>query len=187
MPTPVGHVLAGGTVGLGLARERELRRDAALCALCAVLPDLDFVPGALIGDPSRFHHDFSHSLVLVLGLGLLVGLVVREDRLRRALIAASGYASHLLLDLVTLDALPPYGMALFWPLSDARIHAPISLLPGPDHTGALLSLRNLVVGVIELAVFGALLAVVLRARSKHGARPRPEGGVTEDFPAPTDG
>lgn len=181
MPTPVGHLLAGGAVGAGLARDREPRDPIALAGLCALLPDLDFIPGALVGDPGRFHHTFSHSVFVALAVALAVVLLVRRDRWLHGLIAGGGYASHLLLDMLVVDPLPPRGMALFWPLSSVRVHAPLSLLPSVDHTGAMMTLRNLAVGATEMLLFGLLLLWAVSRSRRPADVP---GGAAEPLDDP---
>ena len=42
-----------------------------LFVLFANAPDLDFVPGILLGDPGAYHHGISHSL----GFALMVAVV----------------------------------------------------------------------------------------------------------------
>ena len=62
MPSPILHTAAAASVArLGL-RERFTWRDAALFAALANLPDVDFIPGLLAGEPLRHHHGITHSL-----------------------------------------------------------------------------------------------------------------------------
>jgi hypothetical protein len=42
-----------------------------------------------------------------------------------AAFAAVAFASHLLVDYFTVDAVPPYGARFLWPLSHAYLHAPV--------------------------------------------------------------
>ena len=62
MPSPIAHSLAG--VALYQVRP-ERRHQLALLALLVVaanLPDLDFIPGMIMGNADRYHHGPSHSL-----------------------------------------------------------------------------------------------------------------------------
>src|ERR1044071_7547790 len=63
MPSPVGHSLAG-LIAYQIAPEIDgmaRGRVVALYLLAANAPDLDFLPGLIVGDPNRFHHGISHS------------------------------------------------------------------------------------------------------------------------------
>ena len=74
MPLPVGHSLAGYLIYLGAERDTSLYRWKLilLYVFAANLPDLDILPGFLMGLPNRYHHGISHSL----GFAILAGMVV---------------------------------------------------------------------------------------------------------------
>ncbi len=73
MCTPVGHSLAAlGIFYLaGRRPSRDEIRRLGWFIVLANLPDFDFIPGILIGDPGRFHHTYSHSIGFVLLIMLL--------------------------------------------------------------------------------------------------------------------
>lgn len=139
MPLPVSHSLAG--VGLFVAGDRAPAAPGwsrlALAVVIANAPDLDLVPGLLLGDPNRYHHGATHSLVTAVVLGLLVAGAValgarawptrfgaRHAALATGVMVAMLWGSHVLLDALTHDPSPPHGVPMFWPLSDARITGP---------------------------------------------------------------
>jgi membrane-bound metal-dependent hydrolase YbcI (DUF457 family) len=140
MPSPVAHsavALAGF-----LCLERSLpslsrRRKGLLLAagvLLATVPDIDFVPGFLLGDPVRFHRGITHSLTLCLALGLLAYGMLRSilpPASRSSVLAFLLLCpdSHPLLDYAATDASAPYGVPLFWPFSFRHFVSPISLFP----------------------------------------------------------
>jgi membrane-bound metal-dependent hydrolase YbcI (DUF457 family) len=122
LATPVGHALAGVALGWGLTWRRPLLgpgRDVLLFALVAQLPDLDFIPGLLMGVPAAFHHEQSHSLgaaCLAAGLAALWGR--RQGQAGRwGLAVGLSYFLHVLIDWATMDFRPPLGVPLWWPLS----------------------------------------------------------------------
>src|SRR5262245_54941407 len=98
-------------------------------------PDLDFLPGLLVGQPGLYHRTVSHSAVAAVAVGLAVGVVCRlfgwrgRAALRAALWAGATYATHLLVDFFSSDVKPPSGVQLLWPLSDRYFISPVTPLP----------------------------------------------------------
>lgn len=208
MASPIGHALLGLAVsrgveapgglpasgGRGAGRPSTLRSSPpwllpALAALAAVAPDLDFLPGILLGDPNRFHQLRSHTLLAAALAGLAAGLGARALRVRAAVrigsVVALGYASHLLLDVFTHDPRAPVGIPALWPLSTEFVHAPWSVFRGIRHgvpgqglgtmLGELFSLHNLVAVGIEVGVTLPVLLgihVLRRGPDTAGERPR---------------
>src|SRR5579875_1342888 len=107
MALPVGHA-AAGYLAYEAVRPAGRHRAGwlATALLLANAPDLDYLPGLLVGHPDAWHRGVTHSLAAARGL---------PGRL--ALGAALAWASHLLLDFVTQNALPPRGIPLFSPWS----------------------------------------------------------------------
>lgn len=173
MATPLGHGLAGLTVGVATGNRSRLLGFATLGLFAGIAPDLDFVPGLLMGDPARFHQGPSHSIAAALSLGLLVALLAPSaQRLRAGLIATGGYLSHLGLDLLTYDPTPPRGAPLLWPLLEEPIRSPLMVLPRVLHSVVSpFNLHNLHVMAIELGTIGLalLVAVYVRTRNEPGA------------------
>ena len=158
MATPVGHALAGVAIGLALRGGRASLALAVGGAAAALSPDLDFVPGLLAGDPSRFHHALTHSLGAAMMVAALAALIARHERGRWSLVVGTAYLSHLLLDYLTVDDSPPNGIPALWPLGDAVFLSPIALLPPVLHSdGNAISLHNVLVALRELALLGPLV------------------------------
>jgi inner membrane protein len=168
MATPVGHSLAGYAIYRFLGPSEDGRSARLLVAVVtANAPDLDFVPGILVGAPATYHQGMSHSLAFaaaagVIGavmLGAVTGTVARTGFVLSFLC----YSSHLALDLFGPDARPPYGIPLFWPLTDHTFLSPVPLLLGAQHvsrtsasTGdwvsAVLTLHNVAALGLEIVV-----------------------------------
>jgi membrane-bound metal-dependent hydrolase YbcI (DUF457 family) len=133
VPTPVGHTLAGITVALVAQRPRYFRPAlfAAAVILIANLPDVDFIPGYLLGDAGRFHWRATHSICAALMAGLGTGLLFwkwRRDFWLPALIVTIAWLSHVLLDLLFGPVHgDPFGLQLFWPFSHRRVMLPWSV------------------------------------------------------------
>jgi inner membrane protein len=138
MPLPIAHSavgLAAYFVFKKQASENSLRREGFLLGLClflANLPDVDFIPGFLCGDPGRFHHGPSHSLVV----GLLGALIFYQS-MRYWLTGISkkrifgcclvSLLSHPVLDYFSADTSKPFGVPLFWPFSSEYYISPFPL------------------------------------------------------------
>ncbi len=146
MPLPIGHALAG--IAFQQARRgfffKNSWGDALIFMFLANLPDLDFLPGLILGRPNLYHHGVFHSLGAALGVALAgAGLIYLQRRCvvarRYGLVGARRYgrvdarrygrfwafaamiflvfSSHLLLDFFTWDFVAPYGLPLLWPFS----------------------------------------------------------------------
>lgn len=172
MPSPIVHTgaaLACTRVALGGGWSW---RAAALFVALANIADADLVPGVLLGgDPVRFHHHFTHSIVFALGLGL-AGALFRwngEDRGYRHrwawLFAVA--LSHPLLDFFGYqDRGGPLntedGIALWWPFSEHRIPLVGGLFQGaflsPDWR-EWLSWFNLRIFGFDLLAAGGLVGI----------------------------
>jgi len=134
MCTPVGHSLAALSL-FYLSGTRPPREDLwrlGGLVLLANLPDFDFIPGILAGDPGRYHHGISHSLGFALVTAVAVYLLLAAGGRARWQVAAMAflaYGSHLLLDWLTWD--PPgrngQGIPLLWPFSETYYLAPQTL------------------------------------------------------------
>ncbi len=173
MATPIGHALVGGLFYFTGNRSHTVDVPLLLVyVFFANAPDLDFLPGILVGNPSAFHHGITHSL----GFGVLfaavaaTALTVTWQRfanyglLKLALMGFLLYASHLLVDFFTLDDSFPYGMPLFWPFSNHYVHAPIYIIPNVLHSADQLGRHNLNVVFRELVVFGVPLLYLMTMR-----------------------
>lgn len=162
MATPIGHALAGYAV-YGLRpgiRSEEHRILLALCIVLAVCPDLDFLPGIVYGQPALYHQGISHSLGMATGVGLAVALFY--SRTRRTVLTHWGlftlaYASHLIIDILGPDGRPPYGIPLFWPITDEYFLLPVHIFWGVHHAGRTsATLGEWLTGIMDPFNLGAI-------------------------------
>ena len=133
MPSSVGHALAGAAAawcadlvpgGRGWRTapptaswyRRAGNGLTVLCAGVGAAPDLDLLFGS--------HRRFTHSVGAVLLVGTVAAIAavrVRRPAIRVALMCAGAYATHLLLDWLAADSIPPYGLRAFWPFSNTWV------------------------------------------------------------------
>jgi len=129
MPSTVGHALAGVAAAWAVdaVPGRRAWRAAPphaswfrkagggltlLCAAIAAAPDLDLL--------FHLHRTYSHSIGAVLLAALLAAAIAasrHRPAIRIAAMCALAYATHLFLDWLSVDRLPPYGLQALWPFT----------------------------------------------------------------------
>jgi membrane-bound metal-dependent hydrolase YbcI (DUF457 family) len=173
MATPLGHYLVGLAVGTAVARDPGDRARMPWLAAVACVPDLDVIPGLVVGNPSQFHHGITHSVAAALlfaGASVLLGgrLGIRPSP-RLFLLIAGLYTSHGLLDALTLDRSDPRGVPLLWPWVTTAYQSPWLLLPNVQHTSApIVSTHNMALMVQEAFLFVPLVGLVRILRGDPG-------------------
>jgi membrane-bound metal-dependent hydrolase YbcI (DUF457 family) len=126
---------AAGYLAYEIARPEGRHRPALLVAAVALAsaPDLDFLPGFLVGQPGAYHRGVTHTLgAAVLATVVAFVLARRYVHARPRAVATwvgGVWVSHLFLDLVTADVVAPHGGRFLWPLSEEYYIAPVTLLP----------------------------------------------------------
>ena len=176
--TPVGHCIAGATLGL-LAAPREASRlrvtlTVAGCALIADIPDIE-IP---LWGHSKYY--FSHSLFSNLMMICVVALMlVLSKRLREwvgshtvVLGGLAAWLSHFVLDSFYNTG---YGVAIYWPFNSAKLALPLPWFSTLGTPFPNLSWHNLKVMGIEFLFYGTLFAGaallrIVRSGSKSDTR-----------------
>jgi len=169
MPSPIAHGAAGFLL------HRSLRRrlpegcrgvaGALLLVAFSLLPDLDFVPGLLLGDLEGWHNQASHSFAF----GVLAAVPVAAVVARLAgggfglwyLVALLGYQGHVVMDYFTWGR----GVKLLWPFSDLRWAPPVTLFYGVRWSEGWHTPLHLVTVATELVLW---LPVWLLAGRRRG-------------------
>ena len=170
MCTPVGHSLLGYTIYLSIkdSKKRDHWIVPVGIILVASLPDVDFIFGYLSGDPNRYHHFWTHSLVFAGLFGIIAGAGIaglfRRFSFRFGFLGFFVIFSHIFLDFFTKDTSAPLGMQLFWPFSDNFYLSSVSLFQdvykASSSSAFLKSLfvwHNLRTVLIEIAILGPML------------------------------
>jgi inner membrane protein len=189
LPSPVAHTASGFVFYLFFCQSYDTRiarlKKIVLIFLLvglANLPDLDFFPGFLIGEPNRYHHGISHSLITAILLSTFVYWGVKnyftelESKKLYALLLLT-LSSHTVLDYFVKDTVAPYGVPLFWPLSSEYFISPFSLFMGVSRSGesaitfiaSLFSKYNLIsiAGEIFYSLTIILIALLLKNRNSN--------------------
>jgi membrane-bound metal-dependent hydrolase YbcI (DUF457 family) len=133
MALPIVHATAGYLIHRLDGRRTRFQGWPRAMTYMAIgnLPDADFLVGFAVGQPGAFHRGFSHTVLAAIVFGLAAAACTRwwlRDRFwPAAAFFGIAYASHLLLDALTIDVRGPHGAQFFWPLSDAYYVAPFTL------------------------------------------------------------
>lgn len=133
MPTPVGHTLIGVALGCGVLMPRgrlkagfkalwEQRAYFLVILLMANLPDIDYVPGVLMGQLNAFHHWYTHTLGWIAAVAVASWLLWwKTDRVGWSVFVVlfAALATHLIADIFSGDEKPPFGIMALWPFTDS--------------------------------------------------------------------
>jgi membrane-bound metal-dependent hydrolase YbcI (DUF457 family) len=175
MPTPVAHSLAGAAIALLSSGKRPLDLKVLTTSiLAACVADIDFGVGFLVG--RNVHHYFTHSVGFTLFFAgtvyLLAQAYTRDRPAFDTLVLGVSYLSHILLDLLSKDTAAPYGLQLFWPLSDEFYIFPILVFDDiwRGTLAQLFGLHNWLAVAREILILGpptALVFLRLRRRQRY--------------------
>lgn len=192
MALPIAHAAAGYLVHRATHRGPSRGEPAkvwwrvALFMLIGNLPDFDFLIGFVCGRPGLVHRGVSHTILAAIVFGAVAGWIARRWRaepfLPTAVAFGAAYASHLLIDWLSMDTRPPLGGQFLWPLSAAYYVSPVPIfaeirIDGITRTGFLetvLAWPTLVALVRESVVVlgvAATWSAVARLGARLGAAP----------------
>jgi len=187
VPSPIGHVLAGAAVayaGDAIDRRRSPLGLIATCALLGAAADLDLLL-------PRYHRSFSHSLTAVAFIFIVAAAVTGKvthlrstryrgqaprhhiGRWRIALVCACAYATHLLLDWLGADALPPYGLQVFWPFAKQFFISGLNVFAETERRNPFSGptiVQNLWAAAQEMAILAPIAGALWLVRVKALAR-----------------
>ena len=168
MPSPIGHALGGlaaaWTADLVDGRRDDRWRPLLLYMALAAAPDLDLVvPGG--------HRMATHSLFAMLLVFIIAAAVTAQvTRWRDAVVCAAAYGSHLLLDWLGADNLPPRGIQLLWPVSDRWFISDLDLFRQTARQHFLapaVMLQNAIAVAQEVAIMAPIVALLWWARQRR--------------------
>ena len=150
MPTFLGHAVSGLAVNALTQQKSYSARNAVMCAVCAVAPDLDGI-GFRLGIPYGHwlgHRGFTHSVLFAVLLALLFSLFTKKEPSTkiRLLLAASFFLTALLHDVLDAMTNGGLGVAFFSPFSNTRYFLPWHAIEvSPISPARFFSLRGLTV------------------------------------------
>lgn len=177
MPSPFAHMAAGYIVYRFFKRRtpKSIRLwiipgQLAAFAGLSLLPDLDALPGIILGDFGRFHNNFTHSLTMGLVVALVFASLVSwmskvswNAWFSAALIC---YELHVIMDMFTGDR----GVMLLWPFTSTRFTAPLKLFAGVQWGHGFLSAWHLWTLFTEGLFFAIVLLIINRLYKNRPAQ-----------------
>jgi membrane-bound metal-dependent hydrolase YbcI (DUF457 family) len=171
MPSPIGHAL-GGVAAVWSADLVDPGPDASgrlllLYMALAAAPDLDLlVPGS--------HRMATHSLFAMLLVFMIAGAVTGQvTRWRTATLCAAAYGSHLLMDWLGADSVPPRGIQLLWPISDRWFISDLDIFRQTARQHFLAPAvigQNAIAVLQEVAIVAPIVALLWWARRRRALR-----------------
>lgn len=180
MPSPIGHSLAAYAI-YSSTTNSKLRPDRVkliLFILVANLPDIDFLPGFLVGYPNKYHHQFTHSLSFAVIIGVVAYTFLRingnKHYWQNFLIFSGLILSHVILDFFTLDTSAPYGEQLLWPFTGKYYLAPASVFRNIQRAfssdlfiSSLFNIHNLWTVAFECVVLFPAITIIHALKKKN--------------------
>ena len=172
MCTPIGHSLAGIAVFFHKKRFNINIRLILMTLILANLADLDFIFGWVSGDPNQYHHQWTHSLFFMFSIAIIVcagrWLLSRPHYFKSGIYVGAVLGSHVLLDFFTKDRSFPYGMQLFWPVSNEFFISPLTVFDdvnkassNTDFIPSLFCRHNLMTVLLEVLILSPVLISIL--------------------------
>lgn len=178
MPTPIGHSL------ISLIFFKKFKHqlyklswyDIFVFILLGNIADIDFLPGYLIGFPSKFHHTFTHSIVFSLFIGSAFGFIYylfnKKSLIKVSLIFCLVCFSHVLADFFGVDTSFPFGVQMFWPIWDGYIISPVPIFlditrssNSSDFFSSIFNYHNLKAVVVEIVICLPFLFLIKKNRN----------------------
>ena len=155
------------------------------CVALAVLPDADLLYMPI---HRRMTHSVGAVLLVFIVATAVTGWVTRTWGSRAigvGLVCAAACASHVLMDWLSLDAQPPYGVQALWPFSDQWYIAPRAIFPGTERREPLAAWSQTANARAFMWEIGLVGPIAAAAGVMRRYRSRGRTSVRADQPPPS--
>lgn len=161
-----GALMPRGQLKAGFKALWEQRALFLVILLMANLPDIDYLPGVLMGEINAFHHWYTHTLGWIAAVAVASWLLWRRTERAGWVVFAlllAALASHLAADLFSADGSAPYGIMALWPFTDRFYISPDSIFWSLRKTtwSDVFQWYNVQAALYETAVTLPVIAAVL--------------------------
>jgi membrane-bound metal-dependent hydrolase YbcI (DUF457 family) len=140
----------------------------------SLLPDVDVIPGLILGDFRGWHNQWTHSLIVGFGVALVIGAIGWwKDRNFGFwfLVSLISYQMHIIMDLFTYG---DRGSMIWWPLTSERFVGAITIFIGVRWSEGVFSITHLFTLFSEL-VFAYIIVASANLVEKLRKTLRPRG------------
>ena len=163
--SPVVHSSVA-LLGWQKSAENKNIKTLFLFLLISNFPDIDFLFSLIFGKKTfGLHQYYTHNVFFVCFTAFLFFPILKQKKERNCFFLVA--FSHLLLDLVGIDMVPPVGFRMFYPLSNRLFNFGVFPSMERDNLVSLFALHNLWVLALEAAIF--LLPVLIYYRKEFGS------------------
>ena len=161
-----GALMPRGPLKSGVKAIWEQRAYFLVILLMANLPDIDYVPGVLMGEINAFHHWYTHTLGWIAAVAVASWMLWwKTSRVGWpvCVVLFAALASHLVSDLFAADHSFPYGIMALWPFTDRFYISPTSIFWSLRKAtwGDVFQWYNVRAALFEVAVMAPVIAAVL--------------------------
>ena len=174
MALPLAHSLVGFTLYDLIVDERGKWSLGMICLFIFIanLPDLDVLPGLLVGDANKFHrHYLSHSIGASMIFGALIAAIFSFLKQKPFMIHFFVFScvcfSHVIIDFLNEDTRPPFGVPMFWPFTSEYIISPKPIFFSVHKIGrsdlffqSVFLMQNFWVALREIVIIVPILTLV---------------------------
>ncbi len=155
--TPIAHTIVGVWLG-DVITDKLTLKDIFVFALISSLPDIDMIFQIMLPQKT-IHQIYTHNIFFVALTTFMVYLIYKNKKMAKFAIFA--LFSHLILDIFVEDFKAPYGVPLFFPLTDFTFTFPIFPTFYKASLKDVFSLKNLKPIIVELLIFSPFLYFVI--------------------------
>jgi hypothetical protein len=169
MPSPIAHISVGYLLYRFFGKHISYRRHnyrrlftillIGVFLFLSMVPDLDAVVGMLTNQMGRYHNNWTHSIIVCVGISLVGAAVMYliVDKLAVCLGAAFACCSlHIIMDFFSYGR----GVMLLWPITYHRFQPPFYIFMGLHWSEGVWSALHLLTLLNELLFVAILLACI---------------------------
>lgn len=162
MSSPIGHTfISFGLYYLFIGKAQRVFSEWRMLLFTLIignLPDVDFIPGILMGNMNMFHEAYSHTVGFALMIGFLIwffgSLLKFKNSKQLGFFSFALIFIHVFTDTFNVDSRNPVGVMLFWPIDGRYFHMQTQIFPPMDrhNLGNLFSKSNFYAVFIEIII-----------------------------------
>jgi membrane-bound metal-dependent hydrolase YbcI (DUF457 family) len=162
--TPIVHS-AVGLLGWQIAANKRNIKTLFLFVLISNIPDIDFLIFMFVKkEGTQIHQWLTHNIFFIALFSILMFFFFKARRERITLLLVA--FSHLILDMIVIDPVPPIGFRVFFPVWDRLFN--FGLFPNflRGDKGDIFSWHNLMTISLEVLCFVVPILIIFGRKFK---------------------